>query len=416
MKLGSLFSGSGSFELAGLFCGITPIWNSEISPFPRAVTDKNLPNTKQLGDVTKINGAEVESVDIITFGSPCQDLSIAGKQAGIHNGTRSSLFFEAIRIIKEMRNATNNQYPRFAVWENVKNALSSHNGADFQAVLQAFVEAAGSDAVVPMPKGKWPSAGAIVGDGFSIAWKILDAQYSGVAQRRKRVYLVADFRGECADEILGDGESGGGNHKTRIEAWQEFAGYTGRGIKGSDCAGSVKTFGVQCRNVALSEELSPTICAKGSGGISLNCTPCVVYDARGNGDGSICPTITGDHENRITDYTAVLVQRNEDRHYFIQQRFDEYKEGDVASTLKQRDYKDNTDLVVEPCDHQRKWIIRRLTETECLSLQGLPKWWCDGVKGWSASAVYQLAGNAVALPCVIDVLGRIVDYTCRGLL
>lgn len=345
-----------------------------------------------------------------------QDLSIAGKQAGIHNGTRSSLFFEAIRIIKEMRNATNNQYPRFAVFENVKNVLSSHNGADFQAVLQAFVEVAGSDAVVPMPKGKWPSAGAIVGDGFSVAWKILDAQYSGVAQRRKRVYLVADFRGECADEILGDGESGGGNHKTRIEAWQEFAGYTGRGIKGSDCAGSVKTFGVQCRNVALSEELSPTICAKGSGGISLNCTPCVVYDARGNGDGSICPTITGDHENRITDYTAVLVQRNEDRHYFIQQRFDEYKEGDVASTLKQRDYKDNTDLVVEPCDHQRKWIIRRLTETECLSLQGLPKWWCDGVKGRSASAVYQLAGNAVALPCVIDVLGRIVDYTCRGLL
>lgn len=299
-----------------------------------------------------------------------QDLSIAGKQAGIHNGTRSSLFFEAIRIIKEMRNATNNQYPRFAVWENVKNALSSHNGADFRAVLQAFVEAAGSDAVVPMPKGKWSSAGAVVGDGFSIAWKILDAQYSGVAQRRKRVYLVADFRGECADEILGDGESGGGNSETRFKAWQTFAGYS-----------------------------------EGSAGRSDS----IVFDARGNGNGIICPTITGDHENRITDYTAVLVQRNEDRHYFIQQRFDEYKEGDVASTLKQRDYKDNTDLVVEPCDRQRKWIIRRLTETECLSLQGLPKWWCDGVKGRSASAVYQLAGNGIAVPCAIDVLGRIVD-------
>ena len=340
-----------------------------------------------------------------------QDLSIAGKQAGIHDGTRSSLFFEAIRIIKEMRNATANQYPRFAVWENVANARSSHNGADFQAVLQAFVEAAGSEAVVPMPKGKWPSAGAIVGDGFSIAWKILDAQYSGVAQRRKRIYLVCDFGGECADEILGDGESGRGNSETRFKAWQAFAGYTGRGINGSDRAGSVKTFGVQCRNVALSEELSPTICAKGSGGISLNCTPCVVYDARGNGDGSICPTITGDHENRITDYTAVLVQRNKDRHYFIQQRFDEYKEGDTASTLKQRDYKDNTDLIAERNESRdRKWILRRLTETECLSLQGLPKWWCDGVNGRSASAVYQLAGNAIAVPCAIDVLGRIVDY------
>lgn len=271
-----------------------------------------------------------------------------------------------------MRNATANQYPRFAVWEKVANARSSHNGADFQAVLQAFVEAAGSEAVVPMPKGKWPSAGAIVGDGFSIAWKVLDAQYTGVPQRRKRIYLVADFRGECADEILGDGESGGGDSETRFKAWQAFAGYTGGGTGRSNS---------------------------------------VVYDARGNGDGMICQTITGDHENRITDYTAVLVQRNKDRHYFIQQRFDEYKEGDTASTLKQRDYKDNTDLIAERSSiPERKWIIRRLTETECLSLQGLPKWWCDGVKGRSASAVYQLAGNAIAVPCAMDVLGRIVDY------
>lgn len=372
MKLGSLFSGSGGFELAGLFCGIKPAWNAEVCKFAVAVTDKRLPGTKQLGDVTKINGAEIEPVDIITFGSPCQDLSRAGKQAGIHNGTRSSLFFEAIRIIKEMRNATANQFPRFAVWENVSHALGSNNGADFQAVLQALVEAAGSDANVPMPKGKWASAGAIVGDGFSLSWKILDAQYAGVAQRRKRVYLVADFRGECADEILGDVPCGHGDHETRIKAWQAFAGYTPAGAGRGDS---------------------------------------VVFDARGNGDGIICPTITGDHENRITDYTAVLVEKNESRHYFIQQRFDEYKEGDVASTLKQRDYKDNTDLIVEPQSEQdRKWIVRRLTETECLSLQGLPKWWCDGVDGRSATAVYQLAGNGIAVPCAIDVLGRIVDF------
>lgn len=300
----------------------------------------------------------------------CQDLSIAGKRAGIHNGTRSSLFFEAIRIIKEMRNATANQFPRFAVWENVSNALGSNNGADFQAVLQAFVEVAGSDAVVPMPKGKWSTAGAIVGEGFSIAWKVLDSQHSGVPQRRKRIYLVCDLGGECADEILGDSESGDGYYETRIKAWQALAGYTATGSGRSDS---------------------------------------VVFDARGNGDGIICPTITGDHENRITDYTAVLVEKNERRHYFIQQRFDEYKEGDVASTLKQRDYKDNTDLIVEPQMNQdRKWIVRRLTPTECLSLQGLPKWWCDGADGRSDTAVYQLAGNAVALPCVIDVLSRIM--------
>ena len=131
MTLCSLFDGSGSFCLAGLFCGITPVSSSEINKFCCAVTDKRLPDTKQLGDVTKINGAEIEPVDIITFGSPCQDLSRAGKQAGIHNGTRSSLFFEAIRIIKEMRNATSNHYPRFAVWENVSHALGSNNGADF---------------------------------------------------------------------------------------------------------------------------------------------------------------------------------------------------------------------------------------------------------------------------------------------
>ena len=140
MKLGSLFDGSGGFPLAGTLCGIEPVWASEIEPFPCRVTAKRFPNMKQLGDVTKINGAEVEAVDIITFGSPCQDLSVAGKQAGIHEGARSSLFFEAIRIIKEMRNATTNKFPRWAVWENVPGAFSSNGGNDFGAVLKAFCE------------------------------------------------------------------------------------------------------------------------------------------------------------------------------------------------------------------------------------------------------------------------------------
>jgi len=129
--------------LAGVLCGVEPVWASEIEPFPIRVTKQRFPNMKHLGSVTDVNGAEVEPVDIITFGSPCQDLSVAGKQAGIHDGERSSLFFEAIRIIKEMRDATADNYPRFAVWENVPGAFSSNKGEDFRAVLQAFSELCG---------------------------------------------------------------------------------------------------------------------------------------------------------------------------------------------------------------------------------------------------------------------------------
>lgn len=185
MKIGSLFDGSGGFPLAGVINGMEPVWASEIEPYPLKVTAARFPNMIQLGDVTKINGAAIEPVDVITFGSPCQDLSVAGKQAGIHDGERSNLFFEAIRIIKEMRErdradgrADELYRPRFAVWENVPGAYSSNKGADFQAVLQALCDVRGNDVHVPMPeKGKWKKAGCIVGDGWSIAWRTYDAQY-----------------------------------------------------------------------------------------------------------------------------------------------------------------------------------------------------------------------------------------------
>lgn len=140
MKLGSLFDGSGGFPLAGALCGITPVWASEVEPYPIAVTRSRFPKMKHLGSVTEVSGAEVEPVDVITFGSPCQDLSIAGKRAGIHEGERSNLFFEAIRIIKEMRHATNGKYPAFAIWENVPGAFSSNKGDDFRCVLEEFVK------------------------------------------------------------------------------------------------------------------------------------------------------------------------------------------------------------------------------------------------------------------------------------
>ena len=196
LTLGSLFDGSGGFPLGGMFAGITPLWASEIEPFAVRVTTKRLPQMKHYGDVSALNGADLPPVDIITFGSPCQDMSIAGKRSGL-DGSRSSLFYEAVRIIKEMRCATNGKYPRFAVWENVHGAFSSNKGEDFRAVLESLCRV--KDKTVSVPRcEKWTNAGEILADGFSIAWRVLDAQYWGVPQRRKRIFLVADFDSECA--------------------------------------------------------------------------------------------------------------------------------------------------------------------------------------------------------------------------
>lgn len=227
LKLGSLFDGSGGFPLAGALFGVEPVWASEIEPFPIRVTKQRFPGMKHLGSVTDIKGDEVEPVDIITFGSPCQDLSVAGKQLGIHDGERSNLFFEAIRIIKEMRNGTSDQYPRFAVFENVPGAFSSNKGADFQAVLQAFCDVCEEGRIsVPQPQGgRWKSAGCIVGNGWSVAWRVYDAQFWGVPQRRKRIYLIADFGSERAGEILFEQEGLCWDSKQSRKARENAAGY-----------------------------------------------------------------------------------------------------------------------------------------------------------------------------------------------
>ena len=201
MTLGSLFDGSGGFPLAAVLNGIEPVWASDIEPFPVRVTQVRFPDMKHYGDVCKMRGDKVEPVDIISFGSPCQDLSNAGAKAGL-SGSRSSLFYEAIRIIKEMRDATNGEYPRFAVWENVKGAFSSSGGEDFRLVLEAFCKIKDEGTNVPRPAGKWASAGGIVGNGFSLCWRLFDAQFWGVPQHRERIYLVADFASERSGEIL----------------------------------------------------------------------------------------------------------------------------------------------------------------------------------------------------------------------
>lgn len=205
LTMGSLFSGSGGFELAATILGITPIWASEIEPFPILVTKKNFPSLVHLGDISKINGSKITPVDIITFGSPCQDLSIAGRRNGL-DGSKSNLFYEAIRVIKEMREGTNGKYPKIIIWENVCGAFSSSKGEDFRQVLEQISKIKDENISIPKPR-KWQHAGNIVGRDFSIAWRVLDAQYFGVPQRRKRIFLIADFTTSGAGEILFNEES-----------------------------------------------------------------------------------------------------------------------------------------------------------------------------------------------------------------
>lgn len=175
ITLGSLFDGIGGWQLAAVRNGVEPLWSSEIDPFPASVTKEHFPNTIQLGDVTKINGAEIPPVDIICAGSPCQDLSIAGKRAGLEGG-RSNLFYQAMRIVREMRRKTNGTYPKFFVWENVLGAFSSNNRRDFEAVLEEI-----GQTDIPMPaSGRWARAGMVRSPKCGIAWRVLDAQFWGV--------------------------------------------------------------------------------------------------------------------------------------------------------------------------------------------------------------------------------------------
>ena len=212
LTLGSLFSGSGGFELGGTLCGIEPIWNCEVAPYPILVTTKRFSNVKHYGDISTLKGSEMPPVDIITGVFPCQSVSVAGKREGVqhieHGGdktTRSGLFYEAVRIIKEMREATGGQYPRFFVVENVMGLFSSRKGEDFRAVIEEICNVKYSGVYIPKPE-KWQRCGFIMEDSFSLAWRVFDAQYWGVPQRRKRIYLVADFRGQCAPKILFESE------------------------------------------------------------------------------------------------------------------------------------------------------------------------------------------------------------------
>lgn len=489
---------------------------------------------KHLGDITKIHGDQIEPVDCITFGSPCQGLSMAGKRLGFDDD-RSVLFLDAARIIKEMRTATNGMYPTFAVWENVPGAFSSNSGEDFRAVLEELARIEQPDVSIPRPSGRggrWSRAGAIAGNGWSLAWRQLDAQYWGVPQRRKRIALVVDFAGQRAGEILFERESLPGHPNQSIPTWQSIAGLaqdspaghdrvvgagsfgsngydgtdSGRGQSETGTGGSstgeerqdgrtrfeeaTQTFAVDCRNGRMEAEISGTLQAKENGGYSLNFqnpiaytlkirSGCagggkgalvqteksatlstlqdqtlfqpVVYDARGNGDGKIVPTITGDHENRITDYTAIAIERKT----FNEQSFSQYKESEKCSTLKAKAWNignGNECLVAEKtsvavdvyngavtgdktatltckndgsssgplvAEKTIRWIVRRLTPVECERLQGYPDGWTDigewvdtkGKKHKPAdSPRYKALGNSIALPQWFWIVQKMKPY------
>lgn len=332
MKLMSLFDGSGGFPLAASLCGINPVYASEVEPYPIAVTKSRFPSMKHLGDVSMINGADIEPVDIITFGSPCQDMSVAGKRAGLKHTavgddetTRSGLFLEAIRIIKEMRLATNGIYPRFAVWENVPGAFSSNKGEDFRTVLEEFIRISEPNAVMPVvPQAGWAYADCINGDGWSVAYRTFDAQYWGVPQRRRRIYLVADFRGGRAGEILFKREGLRGHTAQSGMQREEVTENVGNGIKADDR--------------------------------KRNCLTAYSFDSLSSNSMKSSNPFSG---CRVVEVSKTLDTSTPDP---------SKNQGGIA--IVQCIGSEN--IVVE--SHPR-YIVRRLTPTECARLQGFPDKW-----------------------------------------
>lgn len=402
MKLMSLFDGSGGFPLAASLCGIEPVYASEVEPYPIAVTKNRFPKMKHLGDVSKVKGGEIEPVDIITFGSPCQDMSIAGKRAGLKHAdmgddetTRSGLFLEAIRIIKEMREATNGVYPRYAIWENVPGAFSSNRGEDFRTVLEEFIRVKEKDAVMPaVPQAGWAYADCISGDGWSIAYRVFDAQYWGVPQRRCRIYLVADFRDECAQEILFKRESLRGYFEAGRTPWQGIA------ADAQNCVGTA-IGGVDRYNQSFLPGLAQTLRAPGGG----DCTPTVlapvaVYCHQGNGidrAGKCLTTYSFDSlssnsmksKNPHSGCRDVEITKTLDTGYpdpsknqggiaIVEKIILDDQGGQQISVCT--DDKSPTgggseNLVAEQSFSPIRYIVRRLTPTECARLQGFPDWW-----------------------------------------
>lgn len=384
-----------------------------------------------LGDITKIHGNEIEPVDCITFGSPCQDLSIAGRRTGLA-GERSGLFMEAVRIIKEMRSSTNGLCPTFAVWENVPGAFSSNGGEDFRAVLEELARVEQPDVSIPRPPrgGRWSKAGAIAGNGWSLAWRQLDAQYWGVPQRRKRIALVVDFAGGRAGEILFERESVPGHPDPCIPTWESITRLAQNCTCGNDRMTGKRAFCISGNTVdretnqngtGVRENGSFTVNTVDRHAVAYSIIQPVVFDARGNGDGRTCPTITGDHENRITDYTAIAIEQEDCLTPWDNQARRIYSENGTFPALAAREKSGGNQQAV--LIKRTRWIVRRLTPTECERLQGYPDGWTDigewtdtkGKKNKAAdSPRYKALGNSIALPQWFWIVQKMKRYLPAG--
>lgn len=365
-----------------------------------------------------------------------QDLSIAGKRAGLA-GERSGLFMEMIRVIKEMRNATNGEYPKFAIWENVRGALSSNNGEDFRCVLEEFAHIIEADATIPKPSGKggkWSKSGAISGNGWSLAWRLFDAQYWGVPQRRQRIALVMDFGGQRAAEILFERTGVPWNPDESIPTWQSFARIAEECTTRDDRVVGEKSFSLQGNMIGRKDENGPQGCGVNEDvSFTLNTIDqhAVAYTLKirsgceGGGKGALVQTEKSATLSTLQDQTLICLADNtslhnlkqksspvvfeshsQDARYtqqgdtsptctaqwgtggnnmplvaekkaFAMQRIGEYKESEQASTMKSRDYKDATDLITEKETKNLRWIVRRLTPIEDERLQGFPSGWTD---------------------------------------
>ena len=415
LTLGSLFDGLGGWQLAALHNGVRPVWSSEIEAFPIAVTKKHFPETLQLGDITKLDGATLPPVDIICAGSPCQDLSVAGKRKGL-DGERSGLFRKAIDIVRGMREATNGEYPKFFIWENVPGAFSSNKGADFQAVLEEITKSK-----IPMPAGgKWAAAGMVRSGKCDIAWRVLDAQYWGVPQRRKRIFLVADFRNQQSrnTEVLFEPESLPGDIESGGKEGQRAAA----GVENNTRITSSFEPGITARDGRkLSHEVSTTLRANMGDNQTSILTCKSVYSIQGNTiDRQLKNGANGKGVSKDISYTLNTV----DRHAVTDKEQYAVDFGRTADRIQMNATQSTTLLGLGGGGGAKtglyhlknkngiKYIVRRLTPLEAERLQGLPDNFtnveCNG-KPASDSARYKAIGNGMAQPCADFVLSKVVQ-------
>lgn len=409
---------------------------------------------QHLGDITQIRNPPF--VDCITFGSPCQDLSVAGRRQGLQ-GARSGLFMEAVRVIREMREASGNLYPTFAIWENVPGAFSSNNGEDFRTVLEELARSAQPGVAIPRHDKRWGRSGYIAGDGYSLAWRTMDAQYWGVPQRRRRIALVVDFGGKRAGEILFERESLSGDSAPSIPPWKGIAKRPARCFTGHDCAGRSSGFNGYksvTGSIQYQNEMAATLEANMPGNVVHAVYPDIARTLTARSDGSPCadrgPNVVclqGNMIDRdgkqngsgIAESETMFTLNATDLHGICFAAFSAgagakangigyaneqaptlrasggmmatvvmHDIGEISHTLRAKAScacrADMETYIVEDNSHR---IVRRLTPTECERLQGFPDGWTD-IGDWqdsqgkrhksSDSARYKAIGNSIALP------------------